>query len=646
MSEIPQYAEYGTAVLAGKRIPIIDPISENNLARFQPKITSGDYTHDSDDLLSVWSQASWLGGGQAYKVNASSQAERWWDATNLDTEQRGMLSLRLKMYQHLKPDGATGSFMPLGDYKGDMYGAWGTMLAVWSGTDWIDSGFTLHGTPVARGQVYRDKLYIPLGASGLDEFDGDTSTVTKIQDATPADITAKSVLVWDKKLVVLTTTNEYRTWDDVAAWTAIDDDYAVLDGSTPRHLQDFIDAQKNPTVFIVTSRGIWAVDPVNSKLVKTGAYYPPHPTQALASAVWRNTDMYISVGVGVHQWNGDVFSAMGLDRDDGLRAELRGYITDLTPEYNGMFALVQGDSAEGEGNDLNLEGGMNYDEPLDFPVQRAVSSLWRYNGYGWHKIWESPGASGSPTWGCVSAAEDGSRYEFHWGYGDQAWRLPLRISFYNPQQGVRAGIDHFEAHGVLRTGRWNANMPIWPKLASHLDVALLEESQGTITIEYMTDQTMNDEGQPVFVPLGQVSTPGVRTRLYFGDNYIDADGSEWPTPTGIEFDWIEFRYTFDGVPGNDQTTPLADSFVFKFIKLPLSTYSWTIEIPLEFDEQYYDIGPNEMSAWLSGLAATNEFIPFLFKDTLYRVGVAQSQGRRFSGQDTKGKYSLIVLEVK
>ncbi len=632
--EIPLSAEYGTGMLAGLRIPLIDPSDENNLARFQPKITSGDYTHDSDDLLSVWAQASWLAGGQAYKVNASSQAERWWDATGLDTEQRGMLSLRLKMYQHTKPAGATGSFVPLGDYAGDFYGAWNTKFCIWTGTTWVDTGKVLHGAPVGIGQVFDDKFYIPLGAAGLDQFDGSGGSMTAV-----AGVTAKDVLLWDDKLVVLTSDNQYRTWDGTAPWTTVSSAYTVRDGSTPRHLQDFIDAQKNPTVFIVTSRGIWAIDPVNDKIVRTGAYYPPHPTQALASAVWRNTDMYISVGVGVHQWNGDVFSAMGLDRDDGLRSELRGYITDLTPEYNGMFALVQGATGTTEGNDLNLEGGMNYDEPLDFPVQRAVSSLWRYNGYGWHKIWESPGASGSPTWGCLEAREDGTGYAFHWGYGDQAWRLPLRIGFYNPQQGVRAGIDHFEANGVLRTGRWNANMPTWDKLASHIDVNIIEESQGTVQVEYMTDKTNNQ-----WVSMGMASEVG-RTRFYFGENFVSQDGTEWDCPAGVEFDWIEFRYTFEGIPGNDTTTPLVDAFVFKFIKIPLSTYSWTFNVPIEFDEQFYDVGPREMSAWLSTLAARKEFVPLVYKDKTYRVVVAQTTGKTFSGDDPKGKFSLIVLEV-
>jgi hypothetical protein len=64
---------------------------------------------------------------------------------------------------------------------------------------------------------------------------------------------------------------------------------------------------------------LWAYDPVNAKLLKTDAKIPPHPAQARASAVWRNTDISISIGTGVQALNGDVLNTTGLDRDQGLR---------------------------------------------------------------------------------------------------------------------------------------------------------------------------------------------------------------------------------------------------------------------------------------------------------------------------------------
>jgi hypothetical protein len=643
MERIEQ-AELGVAVLAGYRIPVIDPVPEANLARFQPKLTLGDHTRDSDDLISVWVQSSWLSGGQAFFVNAASQSERWWDST-ADTERSNMLSLRSKTYETYAPSGVTGTFRPLGDYNDTFYGAWDTTLCAYDVmAGWSDTGLSLPAAPVEIGRVFDDKLYIALGGGGLAAFDDGAMSVTNVQDSTPANVNALSINIWDNKLAVLTTQGQYRTFDGTT-WSATAVDLTVRDGSTPRKLVDYVDQAGDPTLYIITSRGIWAVDPVNAVLVRAGSGYPPPPPQGRAATVWRTTDMYIAVGPGVHQWNRDIFTPMGLDRNDGLRAELRGHIVDLCPEYNGLTALVAGMTGEDSSNTLFIQGTNYQDQQTTFPTQRSVSSVWRFNGYGWHKIWESASASGSPTWQAVGAEENGSRYDLWWGYGSVAYRHPLRINFHNPQQGIRAGIDHFQETGNLRTGRWNANMPAWPKLASHIDINLLDESRGSVTIEYQTDQSpLDTNGNKTWTTLGTASAVG-RTRFYFGDDFNGPNGETYPVSEGIEFDWIEFRYTLAGEPGNDMTSPLVDSFVFKFIKVPLQTASWSLQVPIDFDEQFYDVGPNEMRAFLTSLSATNRFVPLVFRNETYRVLVAQTQADRYTGDNPHTRMQLIVLEV-
>lgn len=645
MMERIEKAEYGIAVLAGVRIPIIDPVPETNLARFQPKLTLGDHTRDSDDLISVWVQSSWLGGGQVFTNNAASQNERWWDS-DLDTERSNMLALRTKTYETYAPSGVTGTFYPLRDYNGTFYGCWDTTLCSYDPvTGWTDTTLNLTAAPVERGEVYDGKLYIPMGAGGLMAFDDGPVTVTNVQDSTPANINAKSMQIWDNKLAILTMQGEYRTFDGTT-WSAVSAALTIADGSQPRKLVGYVDQAGDPTLYITTSRTIWAIDPVNSVLIKTGGEWPPHPTQALAAAVWRTTDMYVNVGPGVHQWNRDIFSPMGLDRDDGLPAELRGHIVDLCPEYNGLMALVAGQTAADSAATLFMDPPQYQDQPTVFPTQRSVSSVWRFNGYGWHKVWQSSAATGSPTWQSVGAAEDGSRYDLWWGYGSTAFRHPLKINFHNPQQGIRAGLDHFESSGMHRTGRWNANMPAWPKLASHLDVNLLEESRGTVVVEYQTDQSpLDSEGRRTWATLGTASAVG-RTRFYFGSGFVGPRGEVYDQTTGMEFDWIEFRYTLEGESGDDTTSPLVDSFVFKFIKIPLQTYSWALQIPVNFDEQFYDVGPAELHAFLSGLASSNQFVPFTFKDETHRVLVAQTQADRYSGMNPHARFQVIILEVE
>jgi len=638
MTDRPTQSEYGVAVLAGYRIPIENPTPESNLARFQPKLTIGDHTRDSDDLISVWVQSSWLGGGQAFRLNAESQNERWWDGT-LDTEHSTMLALQKKTHETYAPTGVTGLFTPLGDYDNVFYGSWGDNFCYWDANAevWVDTTEDLNAQPVNRGVAYRGLFYVPCGANGLNSYNISGNTMANVQDAGPDNVEAISLEIWDNKLIALEVDGAYRVFNGTT-WTNPSDDLTISDGSTPRDVVAYYDRSGAPAIYITTSRGMWGVDELNDVLVRGGGSFPPHPTQARGAAVWRTTDMFISTGTGVRQWNHDVFSPMGLDRNDGLRAELRGSIVDLYPEHNGLLALVRG-TAQDDNNTLFLDDPMPVDGEFLMPSSSAFSSLWRWNSFGWHKVWESANANSTPTRMCVGSSEDGTRYDLWWGYGDVAFKHPLRIEFHNPQEGVRLGLDEFQESGWLRTGRWNANMPMWPKLASHLDVNLLPGSTGSVQIEYMTDQT-----SPNWVSMGTTSTVG-QTRFYFGDDFIDASGRDWPIKTGIPFDWIEFRYTLDGVDGDPFSTPIIDSFVMKFIKVPLQILSWSFNIPLMFDEQFYDVGPNELYEMLTGLTSTQTFVPLVYKDKTYRVLVAQTQADRFGGDDNRARFSLIVLEV-
>jgi hypothetical protein len=166
-----------------------------------------------------------------------------------------------------------------------------------------------------------------------------------------------------------------------------------------------------------------------------------------------------------------------------------------------------------------------------------------------------------------------------------------------------------------------------------------------VTIEYQTDQSpLDTNGNKTWTTLGTASAVG-RTRFYFGDDFNGPNGETYPVSEGIEFDWIEFRYTLAGEPGNDMTSPLVDSFVFKFIKVPLQTASWSLQVPIDFDEQFYDVGPNEMRAFLTSLSATNRFVPLVFRNETYRVLVAQTQADRYTGDNPHTRMQLIVLEV-
>lgn len=619
--------QFGIIHLDGKPVPIQGQLGYVNLATFAPRFTIGDPTEDSDQVLSVWTQNDWTGGGQIADLNELSDAQRFRHAT-AETRYPRMLTLPLETVA-FSVTGSTGNAYPIGDYAPDgdkvFYAAFGTNLRHWDGSAFVDDA-TLTAAPVNKGIVYDGLLWIPQGASGYDTWDG-----TNVVHSTA--IQAVSMVEWDDKIVALGADGQCGIWDGVA-WD-LDDAIRLRGDRTPRNLVVWWTQNRDPAVYIVTDRDVWVIDPLIPTLYRTGLQFPRHPDQGLGSAAWRDDAMYVSVGVGVHQLSlGGVVSAMGLDRGDGLPSYLRGKIVDLEPEYNGLLALVEGVSSVVTGSDdalgPKIEETLILDESPIMPVasQQARSTLQRWTGTGWHTVWESPGASGAPTRVMVSEGNDD--YCLWWGYGGQMYRQGLRRTFHNPKQGAQLGIDRFATSADLWTGRFDANMEVFRKVASHLEAELVDPSDGTVDVYYQTDGSYPD-----WTLLGQLSGQGIKLLAF------DPDGDDFPE--GQAFRWIEFNYK---LASTDATkTPIVRWISLKMVKVPIATRSWRATVPLEFDEQWLGRGPREVADHLDDLTATARFYVMKNGDRSYRVRMAQVQGPEGTGVDLTGSRVINMLQL-
>jgi|GEM_PF-6974789 len=614
--EVIQFAPSGLVYLDGVPIPV-ESVRYVNLARFEPKFTFGDYNLDSDSLISSWIQGDWRGGGQAEDLDEGGQQQRYWFST-LETRYAKQLTLATESLAYT-PTGA-GNAMPVGDLGGVFWVVRGTQLSRWDGTAFVAAA-TLASPMLAKAGIYQGKLYIPHGAAGYSTWDG-TTLVAGIAGITPI-----AFALWDEKLIALEHDGQLSNFNGTA-WTSPAN--SKLDASLrPRTLVVFRNQRDEPALFVVTDRDMWVHDPTTPRLFRTGLNYPPHPESGRAAAVWSDTDMYVSVGVGVHRYGG-VISAMGLDQDDGLPPEYLGTIVDFEPEYNALFALIEGaNAAPAIADPGGFEAGLYKDEEITFGAVSAASSLQMWNGTGWHTAWVSSGATGVPTFARVTTA--GGDYALWFGYGTEMYRLPLRKSFHNPKQGRRLGIDRFSAEGYLNSGRFDGSMKGYTKLASHflvqLDHATATERVG---VYYRTDRN------PAMRLLGEVSTPG-ETILRFG---VDAENFS----RGEAFGWIEFEYRL--VRGATVTqTPVMEFAILKFLKLPsATTASWVLPVPVTFDD-HLGLGPKETMKFLDLLTTSEAFYPFTLGDRTYRVRVAQNQGVNRTGLDERGNRLINLVEV-
>lgn len=618
---------------------------QTNLARFEPKITFGDYTALSDSLMSNWAQRDWSGGMLYGDLNESSDTERY-RISNAETRFPHLLTQNLEVLEYEL--GPSVDFAgPLADFT--MGGTrWliahaDTALKRWepSSDTWSDQA-TLSAVPVAKGVVYRGLLYIPFGANGYQTWDGLSAPV-----AGTAGVTPLNFCLWDDKLVALEHDGQMNIFDGTA-WlsdTAWLDRVKLHSEQRPRHVVTWWNPQQEPALFLITDEQVYTYEPVAQMLYPTGLHYPRHPDQGLAVSPWRDNNLYVNVGIGVHQMStGQVISAVGLDRGDGngLPVELRGKIVDFEPEYNGLIAVVEGlqggvQPEPGRTAARVLEETSLFDDPVVFgplpltpggPRGGAKSALFRYNGIGWHPIWESPSVLGVPTRALISSANDD--YNLVWGYGGRLFRQRQRRSFHNPRVGLQAKIDRFQKTAYLKSGRFDANMSGFLKTADLLELVTAPEHSGRIDVYFNSDRYTRKY-------LGYADQADTRTYLPF-----NLDGDEFPE--GMPFRWIEFEYELSAA-GGTQACAL-DTAILRFIKVPITTFSWTFDVRFSGEDPgEFGWGPTEAVDHLNDLASSYRFIMFKHRQRVYRTRVAQVNADTRAGLDRRAQASLSLIQV-
>lgn len=632
---LPQ-ADVNEVVLNGWHLPVVGQVSIQDLARFPTKVTFGDYSQDSDPLLSTYVISSLTGGIGNEKLKEGVDDETYWTGT-LETRYPGQITLGSYTRTLPSPVAGAGIARPLGDFPSAAPSFWacfGSTVCRWDEVDgvFIEVG-TLPSPPVGKPVEYDDSFYIPLGTDGYARlfFDGATTTIT-----TATDFEARCFTLWDNKIAMLTMDGRLTFRFGSAPWEATTDSATLPSAAVGRNLVVFINQRGDSTIHVITNTDVWAYDRENLLLYRTQLQFPPHPDNGLASTNWRGESLYVSVGLGIHAYNGGIVSAMGPDGRYGLPPDLRGTITDLTGEYNALIAVVRGairqDTAPRQ---VELVPPL-YQDPLPpYKGINAVSCVLRWTQFGWHPVWQSETPDGFPTWAIVSRADNA--YRLWWGYGDDMLYQNLPYTFYNPKQGMRVGESEFAPSGTLITGWFDADMVAFDKLASHCEMVLEDpfgdgRSTGRVMISFQADD------DPSWRHLGEQDLPG--RGVFWFNTYTDAYGDLFSA--GQAFNRIRFR--FDMESDDITVSPVMQSFQLKFKKTPLSQLSFRFTINLGL-EAYKGKGPEEIANFVRLLTSANAFAQLVHRDKSYRVTIAQTQGSEFTGYDHRSGMTVNAVEV-
>lgn len=606
-----------------------------NLGRWtNTKVTQGDYTRDSDEILSskIWTTFQ-AGIGIDSIREGSDEGRAWFGTLNMQYPYQLCLGNLTERKDDLK--------YPLGDYQGVFYAADSTAIYPVNNAD-LTVGAALSGTipsPVGPGVEFQGYFYIPCGDSGYVVMDDTTATnITTIGNAI-------QFLVWDDtspKLMQLTSDGALLQTSDGANWEPL----AQLNSAyTPRSMRPYTDRSDNEVVYIAHSGGLVAYDPITQQLISTRLRFPAHPDNARGVDVWRpGEDLFVSAGVGVYRFNLSAIAPNGLERDHGLPRDYRGYFTHLCAEHNLLYGLVQGYSIiEPSAPEIEFDPGLDA-ESMDMDDSAAYSMLVGYNGIGWHPQWISTGLTGDPLWVLVSGA-DGA-YRVWWGVDTDVdgslYTQRLSRSFANPRQQLTSGEGLFAPVGSVDLGWFDANMREFRKRASHIEVNMsVDSSKGSteyIAVEYKTDY--DDD----WVLLGYASGTG-KTILPFGMTSLP-NGD--PFSRGQAFYRMRIRLTFHRDTDDPTRTPIMDSLVLKYQKIPVVSGTYTISIPLDFYDEDTGRGPDWYADRLDALLKDNEFVLLRHAHPSHpymRVSLSMVNGRDRTGDDLSNYRDITVVEI-
>lgn len=604
-----------------------------NLGRWtNTKVTQGDYTRDSDEILSSKIWTTFQGGIGIDHIREGQDEGRVWFST-LNMQHPYQLCL-----PPLTETVATVKY-PLGDLNEIFYAADANQIfPVNNSTRAV--GSALSGTipaPVGPGVAFEGYLFIPCGGSGYVVSDATTATtVTAIDDVI-------QFLAWDEtapKLMALTSTGLLYQTSDGATWTPM----AELNSAyTPRAMRVYTDRSDNEVIYIAHNGGLVAYDPITQQLISTRLRFPPHPDNARGVEVWRpGEDLFLTAGIGAYRFNLSAIAPMGLDRDHGLPQEYRGYFVHLAAEHNLLYGLVQG-YAVVTPSDPEIEFDLGLDsESMDLDDSAAYSMLVAYNGFGWHPQWVSTSLTGDSLWTVVSAA-DGA-YRLWWGIDDSTdgslYTQQLSRAFANPRQQIVAGEGNWATSGTVDLGWFDANMREFKKRASHIEINMAEDSSTSadcrVLVQYKTDYNGN------WYTLGEARSTG-KSILPFAVRTVE--GRE--LSAGKAFYRIRLRLTFQR--GSDATqTPILDSVVLKYQKTPVLTGTYTISIPLDFFEEDRGYGPDWYADRLDELLAADGFLFLKHAHPSHpyiRVSLSMVNGRDRTGDDLSNYRDITVVEI-
>jgi hypothetical protein len=399
-----------------------------------------------------------------------------------------------------------------------------------------------------------------------------------------------------------------------------------------------MDRSNNPALMVITDGSTFKLDFANSMLHVDDLDFPRHPHQGRA-AVNHKGELFVSVGTGIHRYDNNTISAMGLDSRDGLPPEFRGFIKDMISTYNGLYALVQGETiAPTQPNQtatMNLGGG---DDQMYMSQYQTNNLLMIYNGFGWHYRWHGSGTA--PTNVSISNAQ--GTYTLWWGANGNLYRQEMQRIYFNPGDLSTRGYK-FAKRGE-HISSWNDyNWVDQPKIMKAIEVKTIGMTEGSRVDVYFKLDDDTHEWQ-----LATSITESGKHRVWLGldQDHPDLREAEPFKPDnrfyrGVRHTQYSLRFI---VERNDDvaTSPVIEWHTVVARRWLRPQRTWRVQLNLT--EKTKDWTVDNQYDHLVNLAALQEGVLFQHQDTENVVELIVMGYTEKSGKDQRRIVQVTLLE--
>jgi hypothetical protein len=606
-------------------------VNVQNIGAWPPKQIIGDFREIDHTLLSSLVQNNWSGGGQITNSQETDDVDRYWSLARMETRFPFSLTHLPLSRSAIGPVAGAprivGELVVGGVRK--LYASFGPTLQQVSGTTFLGPTHDLTDIPSAGSNPTFTvggvpKLMIPLGSSGYATFDGNTvQHYTTIQ---PTNFCVSSRKLW-------TIDAQGRIWKslDGLAWTNL---LNIDPGEDVRGCIEYFDRGDVPAMHFITDRMAWALDEAVPAVYTTELNYAPHPYSGLSFEVFR-TNLYVSIGLGVQEYNLSTVHAAGIDRDDGLDKSHTGYFSAMTKGFNDLFGGISATVIPG-GEDETLL--MDFDPQVYISSNSPRCSINRLGGsQSWHTAWMAPTPGGEIK--DVFVSTEGGHYRLYWTWLGRLWHQNLSVGFDNPRDNPNA---EFEDTGELTSSWFDMNMATNPMTFLMLESSMNDAAAGDVVGLYY--QIDHEDQTDVWHHVSDLTAIGdFKDRI--GPHGTDPDGNT--LYIGEDFRRLRYQIRSSRADATNIThTPDFRKIAISFLKRMSTTESFDVAINCSnpaFNEQW-GLSNKERRQVLRDLVSKGQLTPVLFGDEWRTVRLSTAGAPQAPGKDSRGDVTLNFVD--